>query len=119
MLGAGPGVGAGEFPKAVDLLAQPALPDPLVMLDGRQVTNREMWMNERRPELINLMHFYYLNAKAGRRLPTDLALRALGHAALFQKEGQFHTMDRYHWAAVGSAFVSNYPKESRAFAPLR
>ena len=58
MLGAGPGVDAGEFPKAADLPAQPVLPDPLVMLDGRKVANREMWMNERRPELIRLFQHY-------------------------------------------------------------
>lgn len=66
--------------------------------------------------LIDIMHFYYFDAKAGRKLPADLALRALGHAALFQKGGQFHTMDRYHWAAVGSSFASNYPKESLTLA---
>lgn len=66
--------------------------------------------------LINLMHFYFLDAKPGRRLPADLALRALGHTALFQTGGEFHTMDRYHWAAVGSAFASIYPNESLALA---
>jgi hypothetical protein len=30
------------------------LPDPLVMKDGRRVTNAEMWYKERRPELISL-----------------------------------------------------------------
>ena len=66
--------------------------------------------------LLNLIHYYYWDAKAGRKLPADLALRALGHVALFQKNGQFHTMDRYHWAAVGSAFASNHPKESLKLA---
>jgi hypothetical protein len=66
--------------------------------------------------LVNLMHFYYLDSKTGRKLPPDLALQALGHAALFQKGGQFHTMDQYHWAAVGSAFAAHYPKESLTLA---
>lgn len=30
------------------------LPDPLVMKDGRRVTTAEMWLKERRPELISL-----------------------------------------------------------------
>jgi hypothetical protein len=66
--------------------------------------------------LVHLIHFYYLGAKAGRTLPADLALQALGHTALFQKDGQFHTMDRHHWAAVGVAFASNHPKESLKLA---
>jgi hypothetical protein len=43
-----------SFPSPDNLPAQSGLPDPLVMLDGRKVTNREMWINERRPELIRL-----------------------------------------------------------------
>jgi hypothetical protein len=49
---------SADFPKSADLPAQTALPDPLVMFDGRQVTSREMWMNERRPELIRLFQHY-------------------------------------------------------------
>ncbi len=30
------------------------LPDPLVMADGRKVTTREMWLKERRPELLRM-----------------------------------------------------------------
>jgi hypothetical protein len=30
------------------------LPDPLVMADGRKVTTRDMWLNERRPELLRI-----------------------------------------------------------------
>jgi hypothetical protein len=30
------------------------LPDPLVLTDGRKVTTRDMWLNERRPELLRL-----------------------------------------------------------------
>ena len=46
------------FPSPADLPAQSGLPDPLVMLDGRKVTNREMWVKERRPELIRLFQHY-------------------------------------------------------------
>lgn len=35
-----------------------ALPDPLVMFDGRKVSSREMWVSERRPELIRLFQRY-------------------------------------------------------------
>lgn len=65
--------------------------------------------------LVNLIHFYY-TAKTDRKLPADLAFRTLGHAAFFQKDGQFHTMDRYHWAAVAKAFASNLPKDSLKLA---
>ena len=53
------------LPKPADLPAQTSLPDPLVMLDGRKVTTREMWLNERRPELIRLFQHYMF----GRLLP--------------------------------------------------
>jgi hypothetical protein len=46
------------LPKPADLPEQASLPDPLVMLDGRRVTTREMWMKERRPELIRLFQHY-------------------------------------------------------------
>ena len=42
------------LPKPADLPVQTSLPDPLVMLDGRKITSREMWFTERRPELIRL-----------------------------------------------------------------
>jgi hypothetical protein len=34
------------------------LPDPLTMFDGRQVTSREQWVRNRRPELIRLFQHY-------------------------------------------------------------
>jgi hypothetical protein len=47
-----------DFPMPVDLPRQVALPDPLVMRDGRKVTTREMWRKERRPELLRLFQHY-------------------------------------------------------------
>src|SRR6185503_1960185 len=47
-----------DLPKPADLPMQASLPDPLVMLDGRKVTTREMWKSERRPELIRLFQYY-------------------------------------------------------------
>jgi hypothetical protein len=49
---------AAALPKPADLSVQKSLPDPLVMLDGRKVTTREMWFAERRPELIRLFQDY-------------------------------------------------------------
>src|SRR4051794_18770571 len=46
------------FPSPADLPAQSGLPDPLVMLDGRKVTGRGMWIKERRPELVRLFQHY-------------------------------------------------------------
>lgn len=66
--------------------------------------------------LVNLLDFYYLTAKAERKLPGDLTLRTLNNPAFFQKGSQFHAMDYHHWATVGCAFVSAYPDESLALA---
>src|SRR5437667_10449361 len=46
------------FPEPADLPINTSLPDPLVMLDGRKVTSREMWFKERRPGLIRLFQYY-------------------------------------------------------------
>src|SRR3990170_2921118 len=40
------GFGAQSFPDASQLPVQSGLPDPLLMLDGRRVTNREEWTNQ-------------------------------------------------------------------------
>jgi len=47
-----------EFARPADLPVHAELPDPLLMLDGRKVTSRDMWVNERRPELIRLFQHY-------------------------------------------------------------
>jgi hypothetical protein len=48
------------FPELVSLPPQPAMPDPLVMLDGQRVATRAQWFNERRPELKELFaHYMY------------------------------------------------------------
>jgi hypothetical protein len=49
---------AVDFPPVSELKPNPELPDPLTMFDGRQVTNRAQWINERRPELIRLFQHY-------------------------------------------------------------
>jgi hypothetical protein len=50
--------GAPSLPAPSELPADPALPDPLRMFDGRPVTTREQWERERRPELKRLFQHY-------------------------------------------------------------
>ncbi|HVK09043.1 MAG TPA: acetylxylan esterase [Gemmataceae bacterium] len=52
------GRAAGAFPEPADLPKKPALPDPLVMLDGTKVTTREQWTEKRRTELKALFQHY-------------------------------------------------------------
>jgi dienelactone hydrolase len=51
-----------SFPEPSALPSQAALPDPLVMLDGRRVTSRDQWFKERRPELKALFQHYMYGA---------------------------------------------------------
>lgn len=58
---------AAEFPPVSELKSQSDLPDPLVMFDGKKVTTKEQWEQERRPELKELFQHYmygYLPAPA-------------------------------------------------------
>jgi dienelactone hydrolase len=57
--GAGATASAAEkFPEVADLPSHPGLPDPLVMFDGRPVTTKEQWYQQRRPELKALFQHY-------------------------------------------------------------
>ncbi len=47
-----------DFPPVNELPVNPELPDPLVMMDGRQVTSKQQWEEERRPELKALFQHY-------------------------------------------------------------
>src|ERR1700679_4232391 len=49
---------ADSFPEFSKLPAQPALPDPLMMLNGERVATPEQWVEQRRPELKALFHLY-------------------------------------------------------------
>jgi hypothetical protein len=49
---------APVFPDASELPSNPALPDPLVMFDGRHVTSASQWIDQRRPELKALFEHY-------------------------------------------------------------
>jgi hypothetical protein len=65
-----------SFPEFAALPPQSALPDPLVMLDGRRVTSRAQWVKERRPELQALFQHYMYGAIPPR--PTHLDAKVLG-----------------------------------------
>ena len=47
-----------RFPSVEQLPARPELPDPLVMLDGTKIANREDWLQKRVPELKELFQHY-------------------------------------------------------------
>ncbi len=57
------------FAAPADLPAQPALPDPLVSLDGTRIITAEEWRRRRAPELRQLFEHY----EYGRR-PADVAV---------------------------------------------
>lgn len=49
---------AADFPPVSELKANPDLPDPLIMFDGKKVVSREQWTKDRRPELTRLFQHY-------------------------------------------------------------
>jgi hypothetical protein len=55
-----------SLPEPSSLPAQSGFPDPLVMLDGRKVEDRQMWERERRPELKRLFQHYMYGYMPGR-----------------------------------------------------
>jgi len=60
---------AADFPDVSALPSNPALPDPLVMLNGTKVTTVADWNAKRRPELKDLFQHYmygYLPPKPGK-----------------------------------------------------
>ena len=57
-LGCSTTLGPRPFPAPSALTSCDALPDPLVMFDGRRVNSAEEWFDQRRPELIALFQHY-------------------------------------------------------------
>ncbi len=51
-----------------------ALPDPLVMADGRPVQTQQMWMEQRRPELLDLFSVNMYGFTPDRDLPVEWEL---------------------------------------------
>jgi hypothetical protein len=70
-----------SFPEATELPAQPAMPDPLVMFDGRPVTSPTQWVNERRPELKALFQHYMYGTLPPK--PAGLKSKVLGEYSDF------------------------------------
>ncbi len=64
------------FPSAAALPPQPAMPDPLVMLDGRRVSSRAEWFHERRPELQALFEHYMYGPIPPK--PAHMSIKQLG-----------------------------------------
>jgi dienelactone hydrolase len=65
-----------SFPQFSALPAQSALPDPLVMLDGRRVASTAQWTRERRPELQALFAHYMYGAIPPK--PAQMETKVLG-----------------------------------------
>jgi hypothetical protein len=83
------GLAVTAFPLVGDLPAQPEMPNPLVMLDGRKVTSREQWEKERRPELKELFQ-HYMYGYLPQPVPVTATLErsdanALGGSATLQE----------------------------------
>jgi hypothetical protein len=65
-----------SFSEPSALPSQAALPDPLLMLDGRRVTSRDQWFKERRPELKALFAHYMYGAIPPK--PSQVQAKVLG-----------------------------------------
>lgn len=65
-----------SFPDPSALPPQAALPDPLVMFDGRAVTSPDMWFKERRPELQALFQHYMYGAIPPK--PANVQVKLIG-----------------------------------------
>ena len=81
LLGTSPAIvaapaGRSSFPDPSALPSQAALPDPLVMFDGRAVSSPEMWFKERRPELQALFQHYMYGAIPPK--PANIQARLIG-----------------------------------------
>ena len=75
------------------------LPDPLVMADGRPVTDAEMWESERRPEIVDLFetHVYGRSPEAPTRVDAEVVSvdrAALGGRAVMTQVTLLLSADR-------------------------
>jgi hypothetical protein len=71
----------GQFPAVSELPSRAEMPDPLVMLNGRRVTTREQWFNQRRPELKALFQYYMYGSPPDAPDKIDLKLAHEDRAA--------------------------------------
>ena len=65
-----------RFPDMTSLPAQPAMPDPLILLDGRRVRSAAEWRSERRPELEALFQ-HYMYGNIPKPVPVKAVTRAV------------------------------------------
>ena len=65
-----------HFLDMTSLPAQPTMPDPLLLLDGRRVRSVEQWRSERRPELEALFQ-HYMYGNIPKRVPVKAVTRAV------------------------------------------
>ncbi len=81
--------GQSSFPPTAALPAQKALPDPLVMFDGKPVTTKAQWVKQRRPELkVLFQHYMYGYLPAAPKIKATVGQRfndALGGKATIQE----------------------------------
>src|SRR3954470_23357687 len=49
---------APKFPEPEQLPARPALPEALILSNGKPITSKKDWVNKRRPELLELFEHY-------------------------------------------------------------
>src|SRR3989442_15112856 len=57
-----------HFADMTSLPAQPTMPDPLILLDGRRVRSAAQWRKERRPELEALFQ-HHMYGHISKRVP--------------------------------------------------
>lgn len=51
-----------KYPEAAELTPQAALPDPLILANGKRVSSAEEWVKKRRPEIKGLFEHYMYGA---------------------------------------------------------
>ena len=114
------------------LLAQPAevnydeakvptytLPDPLVMADGRKVTDAEMWRRERRPELLRLFETHVYGRSPEKPAAMKSEVTSLERGALGGKATRKEVSLRLTPAADGPALELLIYVPAGATRPVR
>ena len=107
------------LPKPADLPLQTSLPDPLVMLDGRKVTTRDMWMKERRPELIRLFQHYMYGLLPPKPEALSTSVERVDEAAFGGKATLSEVALKFGGAGVSPIYLMLVvPNERKRSAPV-
>jgi hypothetical protein len=72
---------AADWPEPDQLPASTAMPDPLVMRDGKKVTTAKEWKEKRRPELLALLEHYMYGSLPRTPLSLSWKVEHEDHAA--------------------------------------